>query len=340
MTTTPTTVSSSYDQADRLTNAGYGYDTLGRTTSVPQVDAVGVGPAASAWGSVVVGYYSNDLVASQVQGSSTVTFAPGPLRGRVLSQNGPGNRAYTNHYDAGGDCPAWNRFLRGSDGGLAAVATQANGVTLELANLHGDIVATAATGVGSYSESTEYGAPRSAVSAFSPYGWLGAKQRSDLDLGGLILMGVRLYNPATGRFLTVDPVPGGNANAYTYPENPLDQFDLTGQFSWKSVTKFVGKNWKVGVHFAVGMAVTAGAVAAAGALCMTGVGCIAVAASLSLLYGTAAQLGTAAVLHEHVTAPKVLEWMGSSASAGARKAYFMARFGAGPLKLAWRAVRR
>ncbi|MEV5336548.1 hypothetical protein [Streptomyces werraensis] len=29
-------------------------------------------------------------------------------------------------------------------------------------------------------------------------------------------MAVRLYNPATGRFLSADPVPGGSCNAYDY----------------------------------------------------------------------------------------------------------------------------
>jgi uncharacterized protein RhaS with RHS repeats len=47
----------------------------------------------------------------------------------------------------------------------------------------------------------------------------------------LVRMGVRLYNPATGRFLSVDPVPGGNANAYTYPLNPIDGYDLTGMIT-------------------------------------------------------------------------------------------------------------
>ncbi len=42
-------------------------------------------------------------------------------------------------------------------------------------------------------------------------------------------MGVRLYNPGTGRFLTVDPVPGGGANAYAYPTDPVNAFDLDGQ---------------------------------------------------------------------------------------------------------------
>jgi RHS repeat-associated protein len=69
--------------------------------------------------------------------------------------------------------------------------------------------------------------------AYQTYGWLGAAQRSGNALAGLVVMGVRLYNPATGRFLSVDPVPGGNANAYTYPLNPIDGYDLLGLcWSW------------------------------------------------------------------------------------------------------------
>uniref|UniRef100_UPI002FDBE296 RHS repeat-associated core domain-containing protein n=1 Tax=Streptomyces sp. IBSBF 3136 TaxID=2903524 RepID=UPI002FDBE296 len=45
----------------------------------------------------------------------------------------------------------------------------------------------------------------------------------------------RLYNPTTGRFLTTDPVYGGNANAYEYvTADPLNQYDLDGRsrFRW------------------------------------------------------------------------------------------------------------
>lgn len=41
--TTPVSATSAFDTANRITSAGYGYDTLGRTVTVPGVDAVGTG---------------------------------------------------------------------------------------------------------------------------------------------------------------------------------------------------------------------------------------------------------------------------------------------------------
>lgn len=41
-------------------------------------------------------------------------------------------------------------------------------------------------------------------------------------------MGVRLYTPTTGRFLTADPIHGGNASAYGYPVNPIGDLDVNG----------------------------------------------------------------------------------------------------------------
>lgn len=120
-------------------------------------------------------------------------------------------------------------------GALAAQVTQA-GTTLELPGLHGDIMATdstagSATGPAATYVYNEFGA----VQSGSPgaYGWLGGDQISSVALGGQLLMGVRAYNPSTGRFSQVDPVPGGSANPYDYAlQNPLTEFDLTGMCSW------------------------------------------------------------------------------------------------------------
>ena len=56
--------------------------------------------------------------------------------------------------------------------------------------------------------------------------------------GGAIGMGARVYLPQTGRFLQVDPVPGGSANAYDYVnQDPLNTFDLDGRWFWRVVPK-------------------------------------------------------------------------------------------------------
>ncbi|MGN6331826.1 MAG: RHS repeat-associated core domain-containing protein, partial [Motilibacteraceae bacterium] len=120
----------------------------------------------------------------------------------------------------------------GTGTGTAVAAT---GASVQLHNLHGDVVATMdaanpGASITSYTESTEFGVPRDPSTAYSRYGWLGDKQRSSDDLAGLVLMGVRQYNPVTGRFLSVDSVAGGNENKYSYPVDPLNGTDLSGRY--------------------------------------------------------------------------------------------------------------
>ncbi len=237
--TTPQLASSTYDSADRLTNAGYSYDTLGRTLTVPQADSAGSGPHATTTGPMTLAYYANDMVSTQSQGAVTTTFALDPTGSRLASST-TGAVTTTNHYTDSTDAPAWTdtggsswvRNLTGPTGDLVGTQAPDGTLSLRIANLHGDLVATASNADGSmtgYSETTEYGIPRAASSADPTYGWLGTEQRSSDALGGVILMGVRLYNTAIGRFLTVDPVFGGSANNYDYTNaDPVNSFDLTG----------------------------------------------------------------------------------------------------------------
>jgi RHS repeat-associated protein len=75
----------------------------------------------------------------------------------------------------------------------------------------------------------EFGTPTDGQSD-QRYGWLGAKQRSGEAMGDTVLMGVRLYSPALGRFSQVDPVLGGSCNPYEYTcADPVNKFDLDGR---------------------------------------------------------------------------------------------------------------
>ena len=84
-------------------------------------------------------------------------------------------------------------------------------------------------------------------------------------------MGARVYLPVLGRFLSADPVEGGTDNAYVYPTDPINGFDLTGTFQFR-------KYFKIAVQV-VGVASAAACIILSVGMCAIG---IAAAAAVSI----------------------------------------------------------
>ncbi|WP_329424839.1 DNRLRE domain-containing protein [Streptosporangium sp. NBC_01495] len=184
-----------HDAADRLTGDGYGYDALGRTTSLP--------------GGRTVNYHVNGVPYRQTAGSSTMTWAL-DARNRIRSATSETGTVKVSHYGSGDDRPSWivedtrdgeiTRNVVGPDGRLAAITAKAGPARLQLTTVHGDVGTELELGTGAATvlDYDEYGVARSEARR---YGWLGGLRRSAETVDGTVLMGARLYDPALGRYL-------------------------------------------------------------------------------------------------------------------------------------------
>ncbi len=88
---------------------------------------------------------------------------------------------------------------------------------------------------------------------FQPFGFAGGLYDRDT---GLVRIGVREYDAATGRWMTPDPIrfAGGDTNLYTYAGNdPVNGVDPTGLFDWNSFLAGVGLGVVQGVRGIVDM---------------------------------------------------------------------------------------
>jgi RHS repeat-associated protein len=260
-----TSIAASYDGADRPTDVGVAYDALNRTTSLPAAATstptssplaityhrndlvasitqtpLGLAAQRQEWTLDA----TNRLACRRDRPDATIdTSACGATTtGGVVDTR--------NHYEGGADSPSWStRRLGGSTpttsitwyagglGGNVHATVAGSTVTYLLANLHGDVPMTvsktaASSPDGTPGDADEFGVVRDAAGAptvGARYSWLGTMQRDASLLGGVVQMGVRLYAPMLGRFLSTDPQFAGNATTYGYSTDPINSADLTGR---------------------------------------------------------------------------------------------------------------
>ena len=234
LTTGGTEEKHTYDEANRMTDTGIEYESLGNVTKLPAADAEGHELTST--------FYIDGAVATQSQHEITNEYRLDP-NGRVLNTIS-GGKEIVNHYDGAGEAVAWTceltagkceaaskwtRNIPGIDGTLAAVQTNGGTPILQLHDLQGNIVATAelssvATKLLSTYNSTEFGVPN-AEKAPPTFAWLGASDVAKALSSGVITYGATSYVPQTGLALQTEqvdtpgyPVAVGGGTSATFTE--------------------------------------------------------------------------------------------------------------------------
>jgi YD repeat-containing protein len=206
-----------YDEANRNTDEGVKYEPLGNITKLPAADAGGH--------ELTTEYYTNSQVQRQTQNETTNNYLYDP-EGRTSQTETivealvkPTASITIAHYPGtGSTAPSWaynqtaGTITRNvaAFGGLAAVEEAGKEPLLQIHDLLGNIVGTAAlseTASKSHTleRTTEYGVPTKEKPE-DKYNWLGtADIASDLSSGTVVQDGVT-YVPQLGRPLTVEGV--------------------------------------------------------------------------------------------------------------------------------------
>jgi|GEM_PF-890869 len=249
---TSTNKTQTFNAYSQLTTAGYLYDALGRNTTIPVADT------STGTNNINLVYDSTDNVTSMTQGSNITTYGY-DASGRNQTQTS-GSTVTTDHFTDNSDSASYTTQTSGGalqqtdtyagaigDGLNITVSVTASGTTskAQIIDPLGSVVANitiptsgSAAGPDSFQSFDEYGNPETPANPQSitqtglqNFGWAGTANRQT-ESTGLILMGARVYNPVTGQFTSADPIPGGNENSYTYPNDPINGNDFTGMWGW------------------------------------------------------------------------------------------------------------
>jgi YD repeat-containing protein len=151
-----TTEKHTYDEADRLSDTGVEYEAFGNQTKIPAADA--------GEHEITASFYVDNQIAVQTQNGETTyyTYDPAGRTEKTVSE-GTTKATVVNHYPGPGEAISWaceeaakeceegkgtkwTRNIPGIDGSLAATQHDSEAAVLQLHDLEGNIVATAALG--------------------------------------------------------------------------------------------------------------------------------------------------------------------------------------------------
>jgi RHS repeat-associated protein len=234
------------------TTTNYGYTSDGQVSSQ--------GTTSYTWNGL-------SQLATATVGSNTITDTYDPTG--ALKQRTSSSPATTSNYPLGGlfetngsgtittsytDSPAGN--LASYNGPPTSSSTP----TYLYYDAHGNTAAEANTS-GTLTANHTYdpfGAPLDSVPANTTvHRFVGRWDKQYDTTTSLILMGARPYDPNTGRFLAVDPIPGGSLNNYDYADqDPINSYDLSGtmpSYGQGLCTNLRGRAFRACVHVRWGM---------------------------------------------------------------------------------------